>query len=193
MKRLVTTVVALVAVLVPVAPPVASAETYGWTISSSSTDPLVNADVAFPGNGRVYLWFYCSPGGGMAAAEFDLQFPGTEEDNILGTTLYNNFLNAADGDQLLLAVPFCPVGPVLALRWATTDLDLLASGQFCLVPSQVNGIAVVVDCSQTSPQQWPFNQIGYTWGGATPSCPQGSGCIVPVDATSWGSIKSLYR
>lgn len=85
---------------------------FGWSISSSSTDPLVNSG-PLPDRGSLYLWMYCSTSiNGMSAAEFDL----VGDFNILSFTPLNGFLSAGTLPQILVAVPGCPRGPVLAGR-----------------------------------------------------------------------------
>jgi hypothetical protein len=213
MTKALAIVVALVTALVPLLPRTASAAPagtifYGLTISSSSTDPMVNSDATFPGNGRVFLHLACSTEptpGGASAMEADVSFPGDEDLNVGGLTFNFGILNGGDADELLLAIPGCPTTGWL-MRWVFTDDDGnngapagAAAGEICLVISDNTtgefpggGVRVVVDCAQ-DPAGWDFNHIGYTWGGATPTCIETLECLIPVEAQSWGAVKALYR
>jgi hypothetical protein len=89
--------------------------TFGWTISSSPADPLVNSGPLAPG-ASLYLWLYCNgtPSSGMAAAEFDL---AAVDLSIVGFTAMNGFQNfGTDVALLLLSPPGCPSGSVVAGR-----------------------------------------------------------------------------
>jgi hypothetical protein len=83
--------------------------TYGWTISSSSTDPYQHTGV-LEDFGILYLWFACSTVEGLAAAAFDLV--GSFE--VLAFNPQNGFLNAGTATSPMLAVGGCPKGPLLA-------------------------------------------------------------------------------
>jgi hypothetical protein len=204
MKRVLTIVSMLCLVVVGSA----GAHPYGLTLSSSSTNPLLNSAASFPTNGRIFLHLACvtepTPGG-VSAMEADVSFPGDEDLNV-GGLLYNaGILNGGDADELLLAIPGCPTSGWM-IRWVFTDDDGnngapggAAAGEICLVPSDNNtgefpggNVMVLVDCA-TDPAAWPFNQVGFTWGGAVPTCVEELCVPVSVDARSWGAIKTLYR
>lgn len=137
---------------------------YGWTISSSSSNPDVNSGPVNPQPFSLYLWFKCSASGGMSAAEFDFAAP----EGVLnfGFSPMNGFLNAGSASHLLLAVGGCPTGPVVAGSWV---LFGQTPGDFCLV-SSANGYRVTVDCSAPNPQLRAIDAVGYAYGGAIPSC-----------------------
>ncbi|MEZ5066617.1 MAG: hypothetical protein R3B81_17945 [bacterium] len=89
---------------------------YGWSISSSSTDPFLHSGPLVPGLSNLYLWFECTINSGFdgwAAAEFRL-----ESDNsnllILSFVPMNGVLNAGTGTEVLMAVGGCPQAPFLA-------------------------------------------------------------------------------
>lgn len=190
MKRVLTIVSAL---LVAAAPAFAQIE-YGWTISSSSSDPFVNQGPIPAAPLPLYLWLFCSQGAppdagpGMASAEFDLRLPAGVFN--FGFTAMNGFLNAGGAGNLLLAVGGCPQGPVVAGVW---NVFGSIAGDYCLVASAANGIIGTVDCSPTVPSIHPLRQVGFG-AGVAPSCNDGQLCPpVAVEAQSWGSVKSLYR
>jgi hypothetical protein len=87
--------------------------TFGWTISASPTDPLVNTGSLTPG-ASLYLWLHCDwTLRGMAAAEFDLAATGL---TIVDLVPLNGFLNAGSDAQVLIVVAGCPSGSVVAGR-----------------------------------------------------------------------------
>ncbi len=91
---------------------------FGWTVSSSATDPLHNQDPLPLGAGQLYLWYYCtSDADGLAAAEF--RVGGTIA--IYSFTPMNGFTNTGDATDLVLAVGGCPYGPILAGTFQVHD------------------------------------------------------------------------
>ena len=89
---------------------------YGWSISSSSTDPFVNSGTLPEVVTSLYLWLHCTAGGGMAAAEFQIEM----DDSVflpVAFTPQNGFLNAGTVTHILVAVGGCPTGPVVAGTW----------------------------------------------------------------------------
>ena len=187
MKRIATILVALSMALASVA----SAEfRYGWTISSSSSDPFVNSGSPAPGLLPLYLWLQCSPDGGMSAAEFDLTIPAGVSN--FGFTPALNFLNAGGPSDLLLAAGGCPEGPVLAGSWNLFGPASVA-GDYCLVPSVRSAQRVTVDCNAIGPQPWPITFKGFNASGGVAACTDVVLCTSPVTATSWGAVKALYR
>jgi hypothetical protein len=118
----------------------------------------------------------------MASAEMELIAPaGT----ILAFNVMNGFLNAGTATHVLLAVGGCPQAPLIAgsvLAFHTSSFAIC-----------IGGSNVTVDCSP-NPQAWPNDSKSYTDAGI-PACPQDDAtlCVVSVEESSWGSIKSLYR
>ena len=157
---------------------------YGWTVSKSAVDPLINSGLPTGGVDTLFLWFYCSSEG-MASAEMTLE--STPPGNVLGFNVMNGYLNAGNATNLLLAVGGCPNGPVVA----GSILILHA------VPLTVclTGANVTVDCS-ADPSAWPHEVKGYA-DLALPLCltdtPGKDLCVTSVEESSWGSIKGLYR
>jgi hypothetical protein len=86
------------------------AETYGWIVSNSITDPHSNGGLPNGSTDNLYLWMYCFDG--MAAAEMTLESipPG----QVIAFNVMNGFLNAGNVTNLLLAVGGCPGGPLIA-------------------------------------------------------------------------------
>jgi hypothetical protein len=167
----------------------ATDQPYGWTISSSPTDPFANSMAPTGAVATAYLWLACCqlPAGlqqGMAAAEFTLQATGPV---VLATTPANNFLNAGGATNLLLAVGGCPCGPVVAAN----VLILALPGSICIVESPT-GTKGTVDC-QPDPALWGMDWIGLDLGGGP--CGKGQICQKPVsvESASWGQIKGIYR
>ena len=184
MKRILT----IAAVLAVMAAPAFAAD-YGWTISSSSTDPFVNQGNVSAAPTTLYLWYQCNANDGMSAAEFDVAAPAGYLN--FGFTPMNGFLNAAGPSDPLLAVGSCPIGPVLAGSWTFFGST---PGSICLVPSARSGWSVTVDCDPVAPQVHNNATIGYGIGGPA-SCADAQPLCGPVavEPSSWGSVKSLYR
>ena len=180
MKRFLTIVSALC--LCAVMNSSAHAAIYGWTVSKSAVDPLINTGLPTGGVDTLFLWFYCS-NEGMASAEMSLDSipPG----NVLAFNVMNGFLNAGNATNLLLAVGGCPNAPVVAGSILITHFVPVA---VCL-----GGANVTVDCSP-NPQAWPHDRKGYA-DAALPLCLSDTAtlCVVSVEESSWGTIKSLYR
>jgi hypothetical protein len=183
MKRVLT----IIAALLVAAAPSFAANQYGWTISSSPSDPFVNTGPVTGAPLSLYLWLACSDNGGMSAAEFDLQTPPGVFN--FGFTVLGSFLNAGGATHLLLAVGGCPTGPVPAGLWNVFNTT---PGSYCLVNGPGGGNRGTVDCDPVAPQLWPIGVVGYGAGGP-PSCVELLCPIVSVESSSWGSVKSLYR
>ncbi|MFN8178319.1 MAG: FlgD immunoglobulin-like domain containing protein [bacterium] len=161
---------------------------YGWTISASQTDPHANTGgIAAGGLGHLYLWYMCSVGGGMSAADFGLQSTGVI---FAGFSPLSGFLNAGSGSNLLLAVGGCPTGPVVA--GDITVFYFGGAGSMCIVNS-TNNIRVTVDCESPSPLAWNLHAVGWDALG-TPSCsePLCSSPCSPVLTVGSGSTY-VYR
>jgi hypothetical protein len=155
---------------------------YCWTVSHSSTDPLVNTGFPTDGVDTLFLWLYSSSEG-MAAAEMSLDSlpPG----QVIAFNVMNGFLNAGNATNLLLAVGGCPSGPVVAGSILILHFAPLA---ICL-----GGANVTVDCS-SEPQAWPHDWVGYSDVGLPPCSSGRSGCgVTSVKDVSWGRIKGIYR
>ncbi len=90
-------------------------ETYGWTISGSSTDPFVGTG-SLEAIDFVYLWLACSEGvdpngPGVGGAAFDLIPNGLD---ILGFENGEDVINIGTPTQLFLALIGCRDPPFLA-------------------------------------------------------------------------------
>lgn len=182
MKRVLTIATALTMLAIPV-----SAEQYGWTISSSSTDPFVNSGPVLSAPLTLYLWFACNVDDGMAVGEFDVSAPGMSN---FGFNPLNGYLNAGGASNLLLAVAGCPNAPVVAGQWTFFGF---APADICLVPAAGTGMFNTINCDDVAPQPFPITQKGYAYGTAGGACDEELCPVVSVDAQSWGSVKSLYR
>ena len=165
----------------------ARAADYGWHISASSTDPLVNTSIPQSGLGTIYLWLSCTTIDGLASVEFDLQSAGFI---ITGFTPMNGALNAGDNTHLLLAVGGCPRENFLIGNWGFFDPSGLG-GNACLVNSAANGWNVSVDCDTVNPTTHPNAVGGFASDGST-QCATDL-CTVAVESETWGGIKTMYR
>jgi hypothetical protein len=155
---------------------------YGWTVSSSASDPFVNTGALLPGLVTLHLWYACNSNDGMSAAEID---PVISAGNtILAFNVVNGYLNAGNATHLLLAVGGCPSAPVNAGNWL-----ILKATPVDLCPGGAN---VTVDCS-SDPSAWPNDSLGYSELGIP--CEEGKLCLIvdSVEQTSWGRVKQLYR
>ena len=169
---------------------------YEWKASFSSTNPDSQVSPALTGPTPVYLWFLgCNTivtGAGMTAAEMDAVLTGWTQ---FGFSPSNGYLNAGGALDLLLAVGSCPEGPVVAGQWTVFG----ASGKLRMGNSVRSGTASTVDCDPVSPLQyfWPGETRFVGCGTADMAGTLedwGNGCTAdPVDNTSWGSVKALYR
>jgi len=160
----------------------ANAATYCWTVSRSSSDPLVNTGLPNGSTDNLYLWL-ASSDEGMAAAEMSLD--STPPGQVLAFNVLNGFLNAGNAVNLLLAVGGCPSGPLVA---GSILILHFAPLSVCL-----GGANVTVDCS-SDPQAWPHDWAGYADAGLPPCSSSRNGCgPTSVDDASWGRIKEIYR
>jgi hypothetical protein len=190
MKRFMTIlVVAMLAVA-----PAAMAQTFGWTVSNSTSNPLANSGPIGAGPnmfaGNLYLWLYCNNSGatGMAAAEMDVvELAGAGAPS--GFNGLNGFLNAGDATHLLLAVGGCPSGPVLAGQFAVGPDAFIPNIHICLIPSAANNRNITVACGGLG-----FNNdvVGFQKTGPA-SCVSVLCPVVSVESSTWGQIKGLYR
>jgi hypothetical protein len=161
---------------------------FGWTLSSSNTDPLANQGTYASGLLTLYLWYYCTNNArGLASAEFDIA--STNPVNVVAafTAINPPWLNAGGATNLLLAVGGCPSGPSVAGSFLISSNG---PGQYCLTTSAV-GNNVSVNCVDLS--VFPNDWIGYSDDGSPPCASLEDLCVVAVENTSWGSVKSLYR
>jgi hypothetical protein len=174
---------------------------YEWRISFSDTDAGVQTAADFPGGTvqSIYLWFQgCNTGvppGGMSAADFGIAVLGGWQFLSFNVNGPGGWLNAGSGQNLLLAVGGCPLASQVA---GTISIFVTAPGAARLGRS-VNDIAVTVDCASPLPSAWSWpDQVLFMgaksngFGGNVQAW--GNGCTVdPVDATTWGTMKALYR
>lgn len=161
---------------------------FGWTLSDSATDPWANQGTFASGILNLHLHYFCTTNAtGLASAEFDLA-PDNPANISLAFTPANGFLNAGGAGNLLLAVGGCPFGPVQA---GTFLVSSNVAGEYCLAPSAANGLNVSVNCVQLNTSVNAY--IGYSNTGTAPCQSADVGCVVAVEAESWGAIKSLYR
>jgi opacity protein-like surface antigen len=185
-KRFLILAAALVVVIgAAYAPAHAQQNRYGWTISNSQTDPLSNTGSATNVLTTLYLWFQCNDRDGMSAAEFDIAVSGMTH---IATIPVNGFLNAGGTSDLLLAVGACPEGPVVAANLLVIDVP----GSLCLAPSVANGNRGTVDCSDTRPELWNLDWVGYSNSGGLP-CQGGALCDSPLEDRAWGTVKGRYK
>jgi hypothetical protein len=173
-------------------PPIsAHAMTGFWTISERDGDPFFNTGSPSGGLDTLYIWLVCTsydPVPGMAAAEFGLVGSLTP----LALQPSEGFLNVGSITSPMLAAAGCPLGPVMV---ASILIQHDTPGSLCFGMS-VNGYNGIVDCSP-NPSLGPNLFVGYSSLGSPCErhCPNNydCNCASSVDASSWGSIKALYR
>jgi len=196
MKKL-QTIAVLVALLALPTAAFAQNGYYTWTISASNSDPFVN-NPPNPGSSLQTLYLHYVQGcftspPGMSAAEFKIIVSGG---SLLAFNVSAPFLNAGSGANLLLAVGACPTGPLVA----GSILFLPSGGPFRLslgVSDPPGMIAATVDCRPApDAHQWPalVRFVGYATQDAGVNQNHGQDCnVTPVDDSSWGAVKGLYR
>jgi hypothetical protein len=173
--------------------PAAQAQAFSWTVSNSITNPLSPSGPIGAGPnmfaGNLYLWLYCAYDNGMAAAEMDVvELRGGGAPT--GFAPLNGFLNAGMATALLLAVGGCPHGPVVAGVFSVGSDAFVPDIEICLVPSAANNRSITVACSGIG---YVNNVLGFAKIGSS-SCFDVLLCFdLPVQDTSWGKLKSLYR
>lgn len=161
----------------------ASAELYQWSLSASPGDPFVNTGAPTPGLQTLHLWFACSEIGALGAEfSFELSPPAIlVQVNPLGPHTFapTGFLFLGD----------CTVAPERVAELLI--VDPLGGFTACFTPSATQTLGTI-DCDP-SPELHPMAFVGFASDGTSP-CSEGqcSGAV-PVDGTSWGSVKTLYR
>lgn len=201
MKRCGTAVLFLLVAL----PGVARAQGFWWTISNSPTTALSNSGPLGPGptaaTSNLYLWLYCSGVyGGLSAAEFDVvESTGTPGATPMTFTPTNGFLNAGTASALLLShASGCTLyrDHLIAGVFTLGADSSVPQAELCLGPSSITGRLATIDCL-TGNDYWTNWYEGFRKGAgprcALPAC--GDCCIgpLPVEGTSWGDLKALYR
>jgi hypothetical protein len=159
---------------------------YQWSLSFSAADPWALTAPADSGSVTVYLWYACNFEGGMSAAEFAVRTGGSL--SVVDFTPMNGFLSYGTPSQLLLARPGCPWSPLVAGAF-TMHSATQAGGFACFAPSSPDDLNVTEDCSNPVPGQYPNGYRGISTDGSSPC----SSAPMPVEPTSWGSTKALYR
>jgi hypothetical protein len=207
MNKFLATMMALVLAAGIPAAALAQGGYYTWSISASNVDPFVNSAAPPPASlATFYLWFVegCHPAdtGGMASAEFKVKPSAAWP--MVAIIPQNGFLDAgpgatAAGKNFLLAVGSCPVGPVVAANLLITTNGGGGRVGFT-VSDNVSGLSNqngTVDCDPNpSLHLWPefVRCVGFATTDMLPFQSHGSGCTVtPVEGSSWGQIKGLYR
>ncbi len=136
---------------------------FGWTISSSETDPFANEDPPpAPGVITLYIWLACASDEGMTEAAFDLG--GSY--SVLALTPATGFLNATGASDPLLSVAGCPTGPVVAAEILIYDATG-TGGNLCFEPSSHSGDCYTCGCWPPR-DRWPIDYIGYSNDGTEP-------------------------
>ena len=129
---------------------------------------------------------------GLTVVSFMINNPMVEYPGLFASQSFTNLLDLMAGDPytgMSLASTTCRPGPVEAVGYL--NLFPVAVGDACVVIlDDPNFPRWVVDCTQ------PNGMVDFYWletngtiGEAT--CPPGD--IVPVEDSTWGGIKALYR
>jgi hypothetical protein len=187
---------ALLCVLVTSVRCEASLSDYGWTLSGSSTDPLVS-EGADADTLSLYLWLYCAQPvtGGVATSKFGVETSGVIE--------YVEFfpkpgvVNSGSGTVLDLALSGCPSGAFLAggLRIAVVGSSYWVS----VGPGEPIGDFVTVGCDLVEPGGSAL--VGYAVGGADVPAYDVEFFFLPgkckpttsVEGSTWGGVKARYH
>ena len=169
---------------------------FGWTLSASPTDPLVNTGPATSDTLDLYLWMYCSEPvqSGVSAAKFSLEFHPSLWVHTL--ELSPGVTNSGTVWDLDLQLSGCPPGAHRVAHYRIQDLD----GIFwvCLGPNPNTGENTSSGCA--SPNDPGENALmGYAAGLKVPCSEHGiffdNLCYptVSVSAESWSKLKGRYR
>jgi hypothetical protein len=164
---------------------------FGWTLSFSSTDPLVHTATPAVGFVNVYLWYQCTNDlNGLSAAEFAVLDGGAGALTWTFTPM-SGFLNIGTYPDLLLAVGGCPM--VATVAGLVQFVDFGGVGvDVCFQPSVLSSKNVSVNCGPLV--EFPNDYVGCASNGATPCVSPEDLCeTVSVEGSSWGAVKSLYR
>jgi hypothetical protein len=186
MKRFLTIVAALSICVLASSTAMAQLQ-YGWTVSNSTTDPFSYSGA--PSAAQLRLWFACSVGDGMSAAELFIR--ATPPNSVGSVSTVGQYLAVYDPDtdrnHILLACP-CTNAPARAANLNTHPDD---DPQPDIVSVCIVSVATV-NCPADIEMQ--SDRHGYNDTGL-PDCPedQFTNCTTSVEETSWGEIKSLYR
>jgi hypothetical protein len=199
MRRWTTILAALAMLTLPSMAAAQGTGYYEWSVSASNSTPDANTGPDGTGGvNTVYLWFVAGcntlPGfPGMASADIGLY--GVDTWSVIAFNVMNGFLNAGNATKLLLAVGGCPTGPVVAG-------EILAIGVAGGIRLGIGTVSPptsgTVDCTP-DPLLWSWPQYvryrGFKTDGSSATLQDhGNGCTAdPVDPSSWGTIKSLYR
>ncbi len=182
--------------LLPIAPIVwvliAAASTssqpqYGWTVSSSTTDPCVNSGSFPAGLVELHLWYAYNAKEGFYGADISPVVSPLDALDILDFTPLSGFLNAGTPTHLLLVISGCRHAPILAGTWS--GIASVPQWELCLGGENWSG-----DCSL--PTIYPNETRGFG-NNTAPTCLPGIEELCPpevsVESARWGSIKAMYR
>ena len=182
-------VLVLAVVLVLVSSPAQGRE-FGWTLSSSLTDPFENTGLPTPGVVYIYLWYTCTnTTEGLGSAEFDICSDiGTLP---LTFTPFTPWVFIRDPGYVLIFAPDCPLGPVPVGWFLFVDPGSGIQAYMC--PSAANGLNISVNCIELD--VYPNDTIGYASDGspAPTNCDYDLCGLIAVQSSNWGNVKSLYR
>lgn len=165
----------------PLVLPPPNALSYGWSVSSSSVDPLVNEGGVSP-LGTVYLWYACDdvaygPASGFVAW---LYSPAVVSFSPVG-----GVLNKGTPTNLWLEFPGCQSAPFVVGEIEVVGTD---PTPWLWVRSPWDSTAATFDCSGI-PR--PNKIKHFNFGLADTLC--GTPYVTSVDDVGWGRIKALYR
>ena len=173
--------------------PARSADTYGFTLSADSTDAWVQTAAQTSGLREIYLWLVCTTDGisafeaGVSGSGFPLAF-----------VPHNGTINAGSANELLLAIPGCPLGDpnLLVGHWLVIDSGI----DLCLEPSSQNGLMAGVDCAVVPELSDLVTVFGFSSSGTPPciikaptDCDDLGDDPVSTHAASWGAVKASFR
>lgn len=167
---------------------------YGWAVSESSTTPC-DSEGQTPVGLVTQLFLWCAYGipDGLSAANIAVSLDPPNALTILNFSTSNGFLNAGTPMHLLLAVGGCPQGSLVAGHWLAITNTF--GWEFCLT-----GPNYTATCDEF-PVAVPNEHRGFANNSPVPACCVGFATVLckdycgptPVESSSWGAIKGMYR
>jgi hypothetical protein len=185
----------LLIVALPLLPSITTADV-GWTLSASSTDPLVNNVSAAAGTHTVYLWLYCSypPSlGGISRTKLGLYASAPEPIIVVSEFVPKpGVVNSGSAADVDLLISGCPPGAHLVGHFVVESLH--DNFDLCL------GTGVQHPSYGCAAPTVPVENegMGYNVGLGKPCVSDFlffAGCrpTVAVESYSWGRVKALYE
>jgi len=166
-------------------------ELYGWSISASDTDPFENVATPQTGLFSLYIWVTCIQSEVLNVGGFG--FEGSLADAIVGVVALPGFgvVQTSDPLEIGIAADCTTDAPAPTAEVFVFD-GTGKGGTLCLVGTSMPA-SQSCNCDAPFPMCFENAVTGFSSDGSDP-CVVGS-CTPPisVDASTWGSLKALYR